>query len=184
MNYCIIIYISIFPFSLNTLQSNTFNVLDIVSNILLSLVVKENYLQIMSVYFEKTYNLLNLKRIMFSYILYLVIALIFVIRLIFTYTFLSITDWCVPFPLIVLMSLFSSYISKVIVFDVIYHIMKAARMEIDVKHFTITATQEEEIKTIVDVIKKVETVYHNTLDIIRKINIEIGSWVSIIFMLI
>lgn len=188
--YCLIytasaffLYFYIYPSPLDfvyTHISYTYTMVEALFDNLLSLILRGKYLKILYDFIIKTQNMLNVKGFGISRGIYLYLFLCSSIRvyIVLTYSPFLLADvrtWITAFAFI---SLCVNYVSKIIVFDVIYHRLKLIRTKFEFKYVCINMIGKERVKHRIDNIKTCQSVYQEIIYFVKNMDIEIQAWVN------
>ena len=183
--FIIFIYFYIFPSPLDFFYSHisyTYTMVEALFDNLLSLILRGKYLKLLYDFINQTQDMLNIKGFGVSRGIYLSLFLCSSLRV---YIVLSkspfllsdFRSWIVAFAYL---SLCVNYVSKIVVFDVIYHRLKVIRIKFEFKYVCINMIGKERVKYRINNIKSCLSVYQELIYFINNMEIEMQAWVNFI----
>lgn len=177
------IYFYFYPNPLDFIQhiTYTYTMIQALFENVLSLLFRGNYLKSVYALIDKTENILNFTEFGISGSLYLswFIWSLFRIYVVIDYSVFLKSDirtWIIVF---VSISSCVNYLSKVVIFDLIYHRMKATRIQFESKHMLRNKIGKASVEYRIKNIEKCLNVYHELVNFMKNIDAEVQLWVNV-----
>lgn len=158
----------------------TYTMVEVICNNLLSFVSRGKYLKKLYILIENVNTKLNLKknRVTISIYVFIFVCVTFRIYITVRYSPFSLKDfrtWTTTFTFI---GLCVNYVSKILVFDIIYNLMKAVRIRFESRFMNVNVIGQTRVRYKIENIKKCLSAYVELHNFIKNIDFEIKTWVK------
>lgn len=190
--FCIVYTIGIFftyfyiypgPLDFANNHTYTYTIIEAILDNLLSLCLRGIYLKKLYALISKLQKMLRLRGIGVSRDIYVSLFLCSSLRvyIVLNYSPFLITDartWIAGFAFV---SLCINYVSKIVVFDIVYQYMRVIRIQFEFKHMYINIIGQERVRYRIENIKTCLSVYNELVYFMKNMDVEVQAWVRFFY---